>query len=85
MKTFDFIVTSYAGIHAKIAVMLVQEVKNLSSDVNLDFQGKVVNAKNMIGVLALNVRKNDKITICIEGEKEENELEQLKKFCQRNL
>lgn len=69
-KTFTIIADN--GLHARPATILVQEVSNFSSEVNLEYKGKRVNLKSIIGVLSLGVPKGAEIHIVASGS-DENE------------
>lgn len=51
----QFTVTDKAGIHARPAAMLVSVANKFVSDVNLDYGGKNVNLKSILGVMSLGI------------------------------
>jgi phosphocarrier protein HPr len=69
-KTFTVIDDS--GIHARPATVLVQAASKFDADVNLEFNGKTVNLKSIIGVMSLGIPKGAKIKITTSGS-DENE------------
>ncbi|MDX8361893.1 MULTISPECIES: phosphocarrier protein HPr [Bacillaceae] len=69
-KTFS--ITSDTGIHARPATALVQAAGGFQSDINLEYNGKTVNLKSIMGVLSLGIPKGATITISAEGS-DENE------------
>ncbi|MGO4887544.1 phosphocarrier protein HPr [Anaerobacillus sp. MEB173] len=69
-KTFTII--SDSGIHARPATVLVQSVANVASDVNIEYNGKSVNLKSIMGVMSLGVPKGAEIKITASGS-DENE------------
>lgn len=69
-KTFKVIDNS--GIHARPATVLVQAASKFDSDVNLEFNGKSVNLKSIMGVMSLGIPKGADIKIVASGA-DENE------------
>lgn len=64
-KTFK--VTSDSGIHARPATTLVNQAGQFSSDITLDYNGKSVNLKSIMGVMSLGIQSGAEITIKAEG------------------
>ncbi|NLG82523.1 MAG: phosphocarrier protein HPr [Bacilli bacterium] len=66
-----FIVTDEAGVHARPATKLVNTASKYASDIQLEYQGRRVNLKSIMGVMSLGIRQGAEIKIIIEGEDEE--------------
>ncbi|WP_019418009.1 MULTISPECIES: phosphocarrier protein HPr [Anoxybacillus] len=64
-KTFQ--VTAESGIHARPATMLVQTASKFDSDIQLEYNGKKVNLKSIMGVMSLGIPQGAQITISAEG------------------
>jgi phosphocarrier protein HPr len=64
-KTFK--VTSESGIHARPATTLVNQAGQFSSDITLDYNGKSVNLKSIMGVMSLGIQSGAEITIKAVG------------------
>ncbi|OOE13812.1 phosphocarrier protein HPr [Fictibacillus arsenicus] len=62
-----FKVTSESGIHARPATTLVNQAGQFSSDITLDYNGKSVNLKSIMGVMSLGIQSGAEITIKAEG------------------
>jgi phosphocarrier protein HPr len=62
-----FKVTSESGIHARPATMLVQAASKFNSDINLEYNGKTVNLKSIMGVMSLGIPQGAEIKIVAEG------------------
>lgn len=67
MAQQTFLVTDETGIHARPATVLVQTASKFSSDVNLEYNGKTVNLKSIMGVMSLGIPKGANITVSAEG------------------
>jgi phosphocarrier protein HPr len=64
-KTFTII--DQAGIHARPATTLVQAISHFDSEINLEYNGKTVNLKSIMGILSLAIPHNAVIKIIAKG------------------
>lgn len=71
MEKKDFNITAETGIHAHPATLLVQTASKFASDINLEYKGKSVNLKSIMGVMSLGVGQGADVTITAEGEDEQ--------------
>lgn len=85
MKTFDYTITDEIGIHARPAGLLVKESKAFASSVILTCNGKSADAKKLMALMALGVKKGDTVKIEISGEDEDAAERVLKDFFKENL
>ncbi|PGL69712.1 phosphocarrier protein HPr [Bacillus sp. AFS055030] len=65
-KTFK--VTADSGIHARPATLLVNVAGKFNSDINLEYNGKTVNLKSIMGVMSLGIQQGTEIKITANGE-----------------
>lgn len=70
-------ITDDTGVHARPATVLVNKAGNYKSDVNLEYKGKSVNLKSIMGVMSLGIPKDAEIKLTAEGEDEEEALQTL--------
>lgn len=75
MEKRDFHIIAETGIHARPATRLVQAASKFGSDVNLEYNGKSVNLKSIMGVMSLGVGQNADVTITAEGDDEKDALD----------
>lgn len=75
MEKRDFNIIAETGIHARPATLLVQAASKFGSDVNLEYNGKSVNLKSIMGVMSLGVGQNADVTITAEGDDEKDALD----------
>lgn len=73
-------VTNPTGLHARPASNFIKIAGQLPCDVELEKNGKKVNAKSILGLLALAITQGDKIDVITTGEKEEEGLKELVDF-----
>ena len=85
MKTFSYTVKDELGLHARPAGMLVKEVKNFQSKVTLERDGKSVDASRLMAVMGMGVKKDQTVTVTVEGNDEDAACEALKAFFKSNL
>ena len=67
-----FEITSSAGLHARPATALVQSVSGFESNVSLEYKGRTVNLKSIMGVMSLGVPSGTEIKVTADGS-DENE------------
>ncbi|CCK82724.1 Phosphocarrier protein HPr [Lactobacillus equicursoris DSM 19284 = JCM 14600 = CIP 110162] len=70
MEKKEFHVIAETGIHARPATLLVQAASKFGSDINLEYNGKSVNLKSIMGVMSLGVGQGADVTITAEGDDE---------------
>lgn len=85
MKSFSYKVKDELGIHARPAGMLVKEVKNFQSKVTLEKDGKIVDASRLMAVMGMGVKKDQTVTVTVEGDDEDAACDAIKAFFETNL
>jgi len=71
------------GLQARPAALFVQEANRFSSDIYLEKNGKKVNAKSIMGLMSLAVSSGSVIKLIAEGPDENEAIEVLTKYVQR--
>lgn len=77
MAEKQFTVTADTGIHARPATLLVQTASRFDSEINLEYKGKKVNLKSIMGVMSLGIGQGSTISISAEGGDSEDALRTL--------
>ena len=67
MEQNSYVIIDETGIHARPATMLVQTASKFDSDIQLEYNGKKVNLKSIMGVMSLGVGQGADVTITAEG------------------
>ncbi|EOL42943.1 phosphocarrier protein HPr [Enterococcus quebecensis] len=67
MEKKEFHIVAETGIHARPATLLVQTASKFNSDINLEYKGKSVNLKSIMGVMSLGVGQGSDVTISVDG------------------
>lgn len=85
MVSFTYVIKDELGIHARPGALLVQEAGKLSSNITILKGSKSGDAKRRFSLMNLAVKKNDQITVQVEGENEAIDAEVMKNFLEHNL
>ena len=85
IKSFSYTVKDELGLHARPAGLLVKEVKNFQSKVTLEKDGKSVDASRLMAVMGMGVKKDQTVTVKVEGDDEDAACKALKAFFETNL
>ena len=75
MEKREYHVKSETGIHARPATMLVQSASKYQSEITLEYKGKSVNLKSIMGVMSLGVGQGSDVVITAEGDDEEEAIQ----------
>ncbi|PLT29035.1 HPr family phosphocarrier protein [Peribacillus deserti] len=71
------------GLQARPAALFVQEANRFTADVFLEKDGKKVNAKSIMGLMSLAVSTGSEVKLVADGRDEEEALEALEAFVQK--
>ncbi|MBU9721209.1 MULTISPECIES: phosphocarrier protein HPr [Bacillaceae] len=74
-KTYK--ITADTGVHARPATQLVNKAGQFESEVTMDYNGKSVNLKSIMGVMSLGIPQGGEVTIKTEGPDAEEALQGL--------
>ncbi len=75
MEKREYTIIADTGIHARPATLLVQQASKFNSDITLDYKGKSVNLKSIMGVMSLGVGKGAEVSITADGADEKEAIE----------
>ena len=85
MRTFEYTITDEVGIHARPAGLLVKEAKNYDSVIKVTKDGKSAEAKKLMALMGLGVKKGDTVTVSVEGGDEDAVAAKMEEFFKNNL
>lgn len=85
MKTFDYVIKDALGIHARPAGLLVKEAKQYASKITLKKAETEVDATRLMAVMALGVKKGERVTVTVDGEDEAEACRALQRFFEEQL
>jgi phosphocarrier protein HPr len=73
----QFTVVSNSGLHARPATILVHAAGGFEADIQLEYKGKSVNLKSIMGVMSLGIPEGGQIKITAAGGDEKKALEKI--------
>ena len=85
MKDFNIVIKDPLGIHARPAGLIVKEISKYESDVKIELNDKVADAKRIFAVMGLGAKCGDTLKIVINGRDEDQAASELKSFFDKNL
>ncbi|CAL4318407.1 Phosphocarrier protein HPr [Buchnera aphidicola (Eriosoma lanigerum)] len=68
------------GLHTRPAAKLVKAAKNFNSEISIQANGKIVNAKSLFKLQTLGLTKGTEIILSAEGEDEQLAVNNLEKL-----
>ncbi len=80
MPDKDVTLTNDVGLHARPAAVFSKMAAGFSSEITVSKDDRSANAKSIMSVLKLDVRKGDSISIATDGEDADEALAKLVKF-----
>lgn len=78
-------VNNKTGLHARPAALLVQAASKFSSDITVVKGDSEVNAKSIMGIMALGAGQGTELTIRVNGADEEDALKALLELFDNNF
>ncbi len=80
MRKFDYTIKDEIGIHARPAGLLVKTAAKFASEITLtnNKNEKSADAKKLFSVMGLGVKSGDAVTVCAEGEAENEAVKGMK-------
>ena len=85
MKSFTYTIKDKTGIHARPAGFLNKLVKEFKSETTIEKDGRKVSASKLMMLMGLGVKYGDVVTVCVEGEDEDEASEKIEAFFRENL
>ena len=85
MKSFEYTITDEVGIHARPAGLLAKEAKQYESVIKISKDGKSAEAKKLMALMGLGIKKGETVTVTVEGGDEEAVAAKMEEFFKNNL
>ena len=85
MKTVTATVSDPVGFHLRAAGRIVKLTKSFESEVTIRYNGRVANAKSIMGLASLAAEFGTEVLIEVEGSDEEAALDQLVQLIEVDL
>jgi len=77
MKKRKVTIKNKIGLHARPAALFVQTCSKYKSDVYIEKDGNRVNAKSIMGIMALGVAQGEEVNIIVDGYDEKKAIEDI--------
>lgn len=78
-------VKNESGLHSRVAVIFIQHTNKYKSNILITKENSTVNAKSIMGVMALSVGKGESIEIKADGPDEKEAVDDLVNLIENDL
>ncbi|MSS63623.1 HPr family phosphocarrier protein [Velocimicrobium porci] len=85
MKEFKYVIKDELGLHARPAGLLVKEAAKFQSNIKLEANGKSGDAKRILGIMSMGIKKDCEVTVTADGNDEAEAVHALEVFFKENL
>ena len=86
MRSFDYVITDEVGIHARPAGLLAKEITKFAGcTVKIAKGEKSAEARRLMAVMGLGVKKGDTVTVSVEGGDEDAAIAAIEEFFKANF
>lgn len=73
----DIVIKNEMGLHARAAALFVLTTNKFASDIFIEKNGDMINAKSIMGIMALGISQGSVITLIINGIDEAEAMEEI--------
>lgn len=80
MKTYDFTITSYRGLHAQPTAALCAVASHSDSYITFDYNGKIIDVSDPIQLMSASIPCGAHIILQVSGNDECDTMEKLKEI-----
>ena len=81
----EIVIKNNEGLKAKAAANFVQVANQFDSQILIEFTNKKINAKSIMGLLSLQVKKDESIYVFANGKDEKTAIEALSELAQKDF
>lgn len=85
MIEFTHVISSFMGLHARPVALIARCALDHASSITLFCRGQMVQATDLIGLMGLDARRDDTLTVEVDGPDEEETTRELKAIFQEML
>lgn len=78
-------IANKTGLHARPANEFAKRALEFNSDINVEFKGKIINAKSIVGLMTAGISSGSVIFISAEGWDEQQAVEELAKLVETDM
>lgn len=73
----DIVIKNEMGLHARAAALFVLTTNKFASDIFIEKNGDMINAKSIMGIMALGISQGSVITLIVNGIDETEAVEEI--------
>ena len=81
----EMTITNNIGLHARPATFFIQKANTFKSSIWIEKDERRVNAKSLLGVISLGVKKDMKLILIAEGADEQEAVEKLAEMIEKGF
>ena len=85
MKSFEYTIKDEVGIHARPAGILVKQAKKYESKIVVKMCDKTAEATKLMALMGMGVKKDNTVTVEVEGPDEDAAVNDMKAFFENNF
>lgn len=85
MVSKKVVVKNESGLHARPASVLAKEAMKCDCDIELIANGRSINPKSLLGIMAAAIKRGTEVEIKVTGSNEEAELQKLVELIESGL
>jgi phosphocarrier protein len=85
MQELKYVINDSLGLHGRPAGLLVKMAAKYKSDIQIGSPAKMVNAKRIMGVMALTIKQGQEMLMTFSGEDETEAAAAIKAFLEKNM
>ena len=82
MITKEITINISDGLHARPAAEFIQNIKSFNSEIQIDNGKKRIDAKSILNLMSVVLKKGDIITVTVQGEDEKKAMDFIEQFLQ---
>lgn len=85
MREFAYTITDTLGVHARPAGILVKEAERFESEITVENNGRIADAKRLFSLMGLGVKAGETVSVKISGDDEDTAAEVMENCFEKNL
>ena len=76
----EIIIKNTVGLHASLASKVVQSASKFKVDITLDYNGKIIDAKSILGLMSLAIPSGENVNLTAIGDDAEKVILEIEKI-----
>ncbi|MFK5883317.1 MAG: HPr family phosphocarrier protein [Candidatus Izemoplasma sp.] len=76
----EILIKNTVGLHASLAAKVVQAASKFKVEITLDYNGKIIDAKSILGLMSLAIPSGENVKLIATGEDAEKAILEIEKI-----